>query len=312
LAKLAAEAEGEEEAPTAEAEAPEPEPEALATPEPAAEEDEAQRAYLAQLAAAAEQAEAPEPESIAEAELESEPEPETPAEAEPAALPEPQPALPPPAPVVPAASLPPLAAAASSEINLNDCDAEQLAASTGAPRALARAIVRYRQLHGPFHHLSELLNVPGVTPVVFALLTGQEIEGDPAFMSLQELLGFPAEKDVTLKDVTDRISAWPDVIGCVLGQASGLPLVGSVPDGLELQAIVAFAPKLFAGLNASFKEFAGEETDEIVVPSPHVSYHIFRKGDLYLVILSSQRQMPKRHMEVARHVLSSIDAKSHR
>ena len=78
-------------------------------------------------------------------------------------------------------------------------------------------------------------------------------------MSVNELLRLPGEHDVSLKDVTDRISCWPDVTGCLLSQSSGLSLVGSAPAGLEKEAIVAFAPRMFDSLNKSYAEIAARK-----------------------------------------------------
>jgi predicted regulator of Ras-like GTPase activity (Roadblock/LC7/MglB family) len=183
--------------------------------------------------------------------------------------------------------------------------------ASGCPSLLAEAIIKYRDAQGPFHRIEDLLKVPGVTKATYALLTGKEVTGSDLLGTLNELLGFPPEKEITLKDITDRINLWPDVIGCVLGQASGLPITGSVPDGLETSAIMAFAPKLLTEVNSSFKEFAGRETSELVIPTKDISYHIFRNGGLYMVILSRRRQLPRRYTKVARYVLSSIDSSQH-
>lgn len=198
------------------------------------------------------------------------------------------------------------ASAPSRTVDLNACTVEQLTAS-GCPKLLAEAIVRYRNNEGPFHRIEDLLKVPGITKATYVLLTGHEITAGDVLGTLNEVLGFPPEQDITLKDITERISHWPDIAGCVLGQASGLPLVGTVPHGLEKSAIMAFAPRLMAEVNASFKEFAGRETNELVIPTKGISYHIFRNGALYLVLLSRRRQLPRRFTKVARYVLSSID-----
>lgn len=242
-------------------------------------------------------------------------------------VPEPEPVVVPPAPPAPAPvaveapSVPATSASAPTptpaapkvaprSVDLNGCTVDQLAAS-GCPRLLAEAIVKYRASEGPFRRLEDLLKVPGLTKAAYALLTGKEVSTEDLLGTVNEVLGFPADQEVGLKDITDRISQWPDVTGCVLGQASGLPLVGKVPAGLEKSAVMAFVPRLLTELNTSFKEFSGRETNELSIPTKGTSYHIFRNDKLYLVILSRRRQLPRRYTKVARYVLSSIDASRH-
>jgi predicted regulator of Ras-like GTPase activity (Roadblock/LC7/MglB family) len=146
-----------------------------------------------------------------------------------------------------------------------------------------------------------------MTRGIYGLLTGEEAQPT----TLNDLLGFPTEQNLTLKDIMERISCWPDVTGCVLGQSNGLPIVGSLSPKVKLDkaAIVAFAPRMFEALNKSFAEMSGSQTDELIIPTSDTSFHILRKGDLYLIILAKAQQMPSRHLQVARLVLASLNFK---
>jgi len=195
---------------------------------------------------------------------------------------------------------------ASVAINLNSCRAEDLLQIPGCTTVLAESIVQYRTKIGSFKKLEDLYDVPGMTQSIYTSLTGEAPPADSKALPLNELLGFPPEQKVSLKDVTDRIACWPDVTGCVLSQSSGLSLVGTVPSGLDKAAIVAFAPRMFEALNKSFHEITGKETDELIIPTAGASFHILRNKDLYLIILSRLPQMPDRHMKVARFVLAAL------
>lgn len=198
----------------------------------------------------------------------------------------------------------------SVAFNLNTCTADDLVQNIpGCFPELAASIVQHRNAIGSFKRLEDLLDVPGMTKAAYTNLTGEAPPDNRILLSLSELLGFPSEQHITLKDVTDRISCWPDVTGCVLSQSTGLSLVGSVPDGLDKAAIVAFAPRMFDALNKSFAEITGTETDALLIPTPGNSFHIFRNKDLYLIILSRLPQMPERHMKVARFVLSALSVR---
>ena len=194
-------------------------------------------------------------------------------------------------------------------INLNSCVEGDLLQITGCSQELAESIVRHRAKIGSFKKLEDLYGVPGMTKVAYTSLTGEAPPEGAIPHTLNEFLGFPAEQNVSLKDVTDRISCWPDVKGCVLSQSSGLSLVGNVPAGLDKAALVAFAPRMFESINKSFNEIAGKETDELIIPTSGISFHILRNKDLYLIILSRLPQMPDRHMKVARLVLAELSTR---
>jgi competence ComEA-like helix-hairpin-helix protein len=198
-------------------------------------------------------------------------------------------------------------AQASVAFNLNTCTAEDLVQNIpGCFKELAESIVEYRTKIGSFKRIEELLDVPGITKAAYTNLTGEAPPDNRIALSLNELLGFPPEQHISLKDVTERIACWPDVTGCVLSQSSGLSLVGTVPEGVDKAAIVAFAPRMFEAINKSFAEVSGQETDALVIPSTGTSFHLFRNRDLYLIIMSRLPQMPERHVKVARFVLAAL------
>ena len=195
----------------------------------------------------------------------------------------------------------------SVAFNLNKCTAEDLVHNIpGCSRELAESIVQYRNKIGSFKRLEDLLDVAGITKAAYTHLTGEAPPNNRIPLSLNELLGFPADQHISLKDVTDRIACWPDVTGCVLSQSSGLSLVGTVPEGVDKEAIVAFAPRMFEAINKSFSEVSGQETDALVIPTSGTSFHLFRNRDLYLIIMSRLPQMPERHVKVARFVLAAL------
>jgi predicted regulator of Ras-like GTPase activity (Roadblock/LC7/MglB family) len=154
-----------------------------------------------------------------------------------------------------------------------------------------------------------LLKVRGLTPSIYELLTGNKPPEFSAGATVGQLLGFEDGVEPTLKEVTERIIAWPDVVGCVLGSDSGLPVAGTVPAPLDARSLVAYCPKLFHTVNASFKEFAGVETDELVVPQDNIGFIFMRNQDTYLVTLMKRRELPNQDMHLLRQVLFQIATK---
>lgn len=204
-----------------------------------------------------------------------------------------------------------MAPAASVAFNLNTCTVEDLVKNIpGCSLELGESIVEYRAKIGSFKRLEDLLDVPGITKAAYTTLTGEVPPDNRIPLSLNELLGYPPEQHISLKDVTDRIACWPDVTGCVLSQSTGLSLVGTVPQGVDKAAIVAFAPRMFESINKSFSEVSGKETDALVIPLTGISFHLFRNRDLYLIIMSRLPQMPERHLKVARFVLAALSTRT--
>jgi len=229
------------------------------------------------------------------------------------AAPEPTPAAQPsPASAAPAHAEPEAPAHVSHAVafNLNTCTVEDLVQNiAGCSKEVAESIVAYRAKIGSFQRIEDLLDVPGITKAAYTNLTGEAPPDNRIPLSLNELLGFPVEQHISLKDVTERISCWPDVTGCVLSQSSGLSLVGNVAEGVNKAAIVAFAPRMFEAINKSFAEVSGQETDALVIPTQGTSFHLFRNRDLYLIIMSRLPQMPERHVKVARFVLAALSVR---
>jgi hypothetical protein len=196
---------------------------------------------------------------------------------------------------------------AAVAFNLNTCTADDLVHHiTDCSPALAAAIIAHREKIGAYSKLEELIAVPGMTREAYTNLTGEAPPDARPQLSVNDLLGFPPQQKLSLKDVTDRISCWPDVVGCLLSQSTGLSLVGNAPPGLDKAAIVAFAPRMFETLNKSYSEVTGEETDVLIIPSAGTSFHLFRSKDLYLIIMSRLPLMPERHVKVARFVVTAL------
>lgn len=58
------------------------------------------------------------------------------------------------------------------KINLNTASAQELEALPGIGPALAQSIVQYRQLHGNYKKIEDILNVPGIGPKTFEKIRG--------------------------------------------------------------------------------------------------------------------------------------------
>ncbi len=64
-------------------------------------------------------------------------------------------------------TLTPTAVSSASLVNINTATLEQLDALPSIGPVTAQSIVTYRQQHGPFQHIEDIMNVPGIGPVTF-------------------------------------------------------------------------------------------------------------------------------------------------
>jgi competence protein ComEA len=66
-----------------------------------------------------------------------------------------------------ASTLTPTAASSVSLININTATLQQLDTLPSIGPVTAQSIVTYRQQHGPFQHIEDIMNVSGIGPVTF-------------------------------------------------------------------------------------------------------------------------------------------------
>lgn len=78
---------------------------------------------------------------------------------------------------------------AQGKIDINSADVKELMSLQGVGEVRAKAIVTYRQTHGPFQSLDDLRNVPGIgdkiiqdnrSNIAFGKGSGGKMSGDPS------------------------------------------------------------------------------------------------------------------------------------
>ncbi len=61
--------------------------------------------------------------------------------------------------------------AAADLVNINTATLQELDALPGIGPTTAQNIITYRQQHGPFQHIEDIMNVPGIGPATFDRLS---------------------------------------------------------------------------------------------------------------------------------------------
>ncbi len=191
------------------------------------------------------------------------------------------------------------------EIDLNQGDAQALQRVSGCSKEIADKIVSYRQEHGFFEKLEDLLKVSGVTPAIYESLTGFP---PPPKLELSEVLGLAAGQKPSPKEIADRVTSWLDITGCIILEKKGLTVASHVPPSVKPETISAFVPRLFEELNRSFKEISGKEANQISIPNHPQSYHFFSQKELLMVLIAKCEQLPERYNEAAQFILEELSA----
>lgn len=190
--------------------------------------------------------------------------------------------------------------------DLNTCGLEDLVAVPGCNEALAKKILAWRELHDSFSSSSQLMRVPGMTSTVYRGLTGELPPQLRIPSSINRLIGVDSAREIAMKDITAHLRKWPGVLGCVIGGKDGLPVVYDHPDKGEVTALCALASKLFAVVNELMQDFGISKTSELHVPTDEVSYFIFWRGDLFVLVANEKKELPGLYSEIIRLLLKEL------
>jgi competence ComEA-like helix-hairpin-helix protein len=172
-------------------------------------------------------------------------------------------------------------------ININRCTVDDLLTIEGVGPALARRIIEFREKRGQFRTLEELHEIPGVGRKTFKALVGSEPR------SLNQLLGAPVNRELTLPEVVRYAAALPGVSGCVLAMSNGLFVTGEVPAEFDRTAMSVFAPQLFRKIGRYTKELKVGQVQRMTIFTDRQPLSIFQAGEVYLVIVHDNRHFSK-------------------
>ncbi|MFZ5806806.1 MAG: helix-hairpin-helix domain-containing protein [Verrucomicrobiota bacterium] len=215
--------------------------------------------------------------------------------------------------VAPAESIPqekpksfaaPTSAPASGNVNLNQCTLEELVQQAECPEGIARKILAWRELHGPFTDLHALWSVPGMTEEVYHALIGQPDE--ESAVELSEIFGLPPKTHLTVKEVATRIRNWPFMTGCIIGGMEGLPIAFDCDDKKFAKAICAFAPKILQQTQSTLEEMREAEAHEIHLVKEDHTISIFRCEHLVLITINRKKGLSVRDVEMIRQIVIQL------
>jgi competence ComEA-like helix-hairpin-helix protein len=191
-------------------------------------------------------------------------------------------------------------------INLNRAGVEDLTKIPGVSPRLARKILAWRELHGDFKEFSQLLSIPGMTKDIYRQFTGDPDSETSLSAQINLLLGAKLDEKLSLRDVASHIHRWPSIQGCIIAGAEGLPIAKDVTDGDLAESISAFLPKIMQNINDSMEQIKAMPANEVHIVSEEIGYFIYRRKSLFLVMLSSEKDLPEYYGKVVRALLQEL------
>lgn len=197
-------------------------------------------------------------------------------------------------------------AAKEIRIKLNTAEVEDLIKIPGVSARLARKILAWRELHGDFTEFSQLLSIPGMTKEIYRQFTGDPDSETALSGQVNVLLGAPLSEKLSLRDVSSHIRRWPSIQGCIIAGAEGLPIAKDVTDGDLAESISAFLPRIMSHVNETMEQIKAMPADEVHIVSEELGYFIYRRGGLYVVMLSSEKDLPEYYGKVVRALLEEL------
>lgn len=214
----------------------------------------------------------------------------------------PAPTAPEPAPVpVPL----PASSSSSKSLDLNSCTLDELKAVC-PDLHLARKVLAWRELHGPFSEPSALWRVPGMTVETYRALAGIPSEEEIVSRELQEAFGQGESEPMTIKSLVSRIRDWPFMIGCVIAGMEGLPIAYDCEDEAFAKTVSAFLPRLLARTNSTLSEVNESETEEIFICKEDRSLFLFRSQHILLLAINRRKDLPMRDADLLRQVVAHL------
>ncbi|MDW8348881.1 MAG: helix-hairpin-helix domain-containing protein [Verrucomicrobiae bacterium] len=196
----------------------------------------------------------------------------------------------------------------SATLDLNSCSVAELLRIPNLPRRLAEAIVQYRETHGAFRALEDLLQVPEMTPVAYAMITGQEAPPNYKHTkNIRQLLSIPQDQTLTAKLVVEKIAGWPDVVGCVLSNKDSSVIASHLMGTLSAEKIAQAAAQFLSFTQNQLEPLQQSQAPEIIIPGPSASFCFMASNKVHLTLIYSVMIPPARHLEILRAIISQIE-----
>ncbi len=171
-------------------------------------------------------------------------------------------------------------------VDVNSAGIETLAALPGLGETRARAIVEYREQHGEFKSIFDLLKVPGIGPTTFSQATGLSPRTRAnRHAVIQKLLDLSEMESTDIPAIARAMLETLPLVGVVIAGADGIPLAvqGDIPGTADGYA--ALTTQFFRRVHRYLRDLSRSEESMAFLPSSRPPLLLVRDGDVTVIAL---------------------------
>lgn len=114
------------------------------------------------------------------------------------------------------------------------------------------------------------------------------------------------DKKLAIKDIAAHIRRWPSISGCIIAGSEGLVIAKDMVDPELSQSLAAFLPKIMQNLNDTLGQIKALPAEEVHIGTEEVGFFIYRKKGIFLVMLSTEKDLPEYYGKVVRSILHEL------
>lgn len=193
-------------------------------------------------------------------------------------------------------------------IDLNVASADEICARIdGVGRSLGSAIVRDREIFGPFLTLRDLARVQGVGPRNFTRITGLAWRADGVAQreKVLEILSPSEDGDIDLPSVARRFSSMKGFAGCLISDPDGHIVACSWADEKN-EALAAVAPHFIKKISKYLPLIGAGEIDAMTIFVNERALTMIPFAHLVMVLIQDANQFSRSQLRMAQQVVDTI------
>ncbi len=193
-------------------------------------------------------------------------------------------------------------------IDLNSATAAEICARlNGVGSTLASAIVRDRELFGPFLTLRDLARVRGIGPTNFTLITGLawRKDGVAGRQKVMEIINPTDDGDIDLPHVARRFAAVKGFQGCIISDSDGQIVACSWSDERN-EALAALAPHFMKRLARYLPTIGADEVEAMTIFAGERALTMIPLAHLVMVVIQEPNSFSRRQLRIAQQVAETI------
>lgn len=193
-------------------------------------------------------------------------------------------------------------------LDLNRAPAEEMTRRfDGVGLGLAQAIVKNREVFGPFLTIHDLGRVPGVGPAAFVRITGLPWREDAHAKreKVLAIIGPTPDGGVSVQDVARRFAEVEGFEGCIIVDGDGDMLAASWHSG-SADALGAFAPYAIQKLAPMVQSLEAGQADMISIFVSERAYTMIPFESLVFVAIHQMNKFNRKQLRVAQQVAEML------